>query len=81
MPTLGLGEMTFSPTLWPVVGRITATFGERLDPFGGKSHSTLGWISRREYGEGVRAAADGVVIEAAVTPAMAAWLSLTTDSA
>src|SRR5690348_18448 len=27
-PTLGLGEMTFSPTLWPVVGRVTATFGE-----------------------------------------------------
>lgn len=66
MPTLGLGEMTFSPTLWPVVGRITAAFGERLDPFSGEGAFHTGVDIAAEYGEGVRAAADGVVIEAAV---------------
>ena len=65
-PTLGLGEMTFSPTLWPVVGRITANFGERLDPFSGEGAFHTGVDIAAEYGEGVRAAADGVVIEAAV---------------
>jgi murein DD-endopeptidase MepM/ murein hydrolase activator NlpD len=63
-PTLGLGEMTFSPTLWPVVGRITANFGERLDPFSGEGAFHTGVDIAAEYGEGVRAAADGVVIEA-----------------
>jgi len=65
-PTLGLGEMTFSPTLWPVVGRVTANFGERLDPFSGEGAFHTGVDIAAEYGEGVRAAADGVVIEAAL---------------
>lgn len=64
VPALTLGEMTFSPTLWPVVGRITANFGERLDPFSGEGAFHTGVDIAAEYGEGVRAAADGVVIEA-----------------
>jgi murein DD-endopeptidase MepM/ murein hydrolase activator NlpD len=64
VPALSLGEMTFSPTLWPVVGRITASFGERLDPFSGEGAFHTGVDIAAEYGEGVRAAADGVVIEA-----------------
>src|SRR6185295_11323592 len=37
LPTVpGLGEVSFTPTLWPVIGRITGTFGERLDPFSGE---------------------------------------------
>ena len=34
--TSGLGEMTFTPSLWPVIGPITGRFGERLDPFSGE---------------------------------------------
>lgn len=64
VPALTLGEMTFSPTLWPVVGRITANFGERLDPFSGEGAFHTGVDIAAEYGQGVRAAADGVVIEA-----------------
>jgi murein DD-endopeptidase MepM/ murein hydrolase activator NlpD len=64
MPALTLGEMTFTPTLWPVVGRITAAFGERLDPFSGEGAFHTGVDIAAEYGEGVRAAADGVVTEA-----------------
>jgi murein DD-endopeptidase MepM/ murein hydrolase activator NlpD len=66
VPTLTLGEMTFSPTLWPVIGRITGNFGERLDPFSGEGAFHTGVDISAEYGEGVRAAADGVVVEAAV---------------
>ena len=66
MPALSLGELTFTPTLWPVVGRITAAFGERLDPFSGEGAFHTGVDISAEYGEGVRAAADGVVIEAAM---------------
>jgi murein DD-endopeptidase MepM/ murein hydrolase activator NlpD len=64
MPALSLGEMTFTPTLWPVVGRITANFGERLDPFSGEGAFHTGIDISADYGAGVRAAADGVVIEA-----------------
>lgn len=66
MPALSLGELTFTPTLWPVVGRITAAFGERLDPFSGEGAFHTGVDISAEYGEGVRAAADGVVIQAAM---------------
>lgn len=66
MPTLSLGEMTFTPTLWPVIGRITGNFGERLDPFSGEGAFHTGVDISADYGEGVRAAADGVVLEAAV---------------
>jgi len=66
VPTLTLGEMTFSPTLWPVIGRITGNFGERLDPFSGEGAFHTGVDISAEYGEGVRAAADGVVVEAAL---------------
>ncbi len=36
MPGSGLGDATFTPSLWPVIGHITGTFGERLDPFSGE---------------------------------------------
>jgi murein DD-endopeptidase MepM/ murein hydrolase activator NlpD len=63
-PGLGLGEMTFMPTLWPVIGQITGHFGERLDPFNGEGAFHTGVDISAEYGTPVRAAADGVVIEA-----------------
>jgi len=50
-----------APTLWPVVGRITGVFGERLDPFSGEGafHSGLDIASR--YGDEIRATGDGIV--------------------
>jgi murein DD-endopeptidase MepM/ murein hydrolase activator NlpD len=61
---LGLGEMTYTPTLWPVIGQITARFGERLDPFNGEGEFHTGVDISANYGTPVRATADGVVIEA-----------------
>ncbi len=64
--TPGLGEMTFTPSLWPVIGQITGRFGERLDPFSGEGAFHTGVDISSPYGEAVRATADGVIIEAAV---------------
>lgn len=60
-----LVETAFTPTLWPIIGPITGQFGERLDPFSGEGAFHTGVDISAEYGEGVRASADGVVIEAA----------------
>jgi murein DD-endopeptidase MepM/ murein hydrolase activator NlpD len=60
-----LSKTGFTPTLWPVIGPITGQFGERLDPFSGEGAFHTGVDISGEYGEGVRAGADGVVIEAA----------------
>jgi len=57
----GLGEISFTPSLWPVIGRITGSFGERLDPFSGEGAFHTGVDISSQYGDGVRAAADGVV--------------------
>jgi len=61
LPMTQLSSLGIAPTLWPVVGRITGVFGERLDPFSGEGafHSGLDIASR--YGDPVRATADGVV--------------------
>ena len=63
--TSGLGEMTFTPSLWPVIGPITGRFGERLDPFSGEGAFHTGVDISSGYGEAVRATADGMVVEAA----------------
>src|SRR5580704_17128936 len=65
LPTSGLGEMTFTPSLWPVIGQITGRFGERLDPFSGEGAFHTGVDISSPYGAAVRATADGVVIDAA----------------
>jgi murein DD-endopeptidase MepM/ murein hydrolase activator NlpD len=64
MPSMGLGELTFSPSLWPVIGPITASFGQRMDPFSGEAAFHTGVDIAAKYGAGVRAAADGVVVVA-----------------
>jgi murein DD-endopeptidase MepM/ murein hydrolase activator NlpD len=61
LPVPGLGEISFTPTLWPVIGRITGSFGERLDPFSGEGAFHTGVDISSQYGDGVRSAADGVV--------------------
>jgi len=61
----GIGELAFTPTLWPVVGGITSRFGERLDPFSGEGAVHTGVDISAPYGDAVRATADGEVTEAA----------------
>jgi len=62
MPGRNLEDLTFTPSLWPVMGRITGSFGERLDPFSGEGAFHAGVDISSEYGDDVRAAADGLVV-------------------
>jgi murein DD-endopeptidase MepM/ murein hydrolase activator NlpD len=66
LPSPGLGQISFTPSLWPVIGRITGSFGERLDPFSGEGAFHTGVDISSQYGDGVRATADGVVVNASV---------------
>jgi murein DD-endopeptidase MepM/ murein hydrolase activator NlpD len=53
-----------APTLWPVMGRITSSFGERLDPINGEGAFHSGIDIATAFGADVRAPADGVVLKA-----------------
>jgi murein DD-endopeptidase MepM/ murein hydrolase activator NlpD len=64
LPTAGLGDLTSTPSLWPVIGHLTAGFGERMDPFSGEGAFHTGVDIASQYGDAVRATADGIVIEA-----------------
>ena len=50
-----------APTLWPVEGQITGSFGERIDPFNGEGAFHSGVDISSTYGHPVVAPADGVV--------------------
>ncbi len=60
----GLGDLTSTPTLWPVIGHLTGTFGERMDPFSGEGAFHTGVDIAAQYGDSVRVSADGIVIQA-----------------
>jgi Peptidase family M23 len=64
VPGMLAANAGYLPSLWPVIGRITGSFGERLDPFSGEGSFHTGVDIAGRYGESVRAAADGVVIVA-----------------
>jgi len=53
-----------APSLWPVVGPITSSFGERQDPFNGEGAFHAGIDISSTFGQAVRATADGVVLTA-----------------
>jgi murein DD-endopeptidase MepM/ murein hydrolase activator NlpD len=50
-----------APSLWPVMGRITSFFGQRIDPFGGEGAFHAGVDISCAYGQGVMAPAAGTV--------------------
>ncbi len=50
-----------APNLWPVEGRVTGSFGERLDPFNGEGAFHSGVDISTTYGQPIVAPADGVV--------------------
>ncbi len=53
--------MAQAPTLWPVDGMVTGSFGERIDPFNGEGAFHSGVDISSNYGHPVIAPADGVV--------------------
>jgi murein DD-endopeptidase MepM/ murein hydrolase activator NlpD len=50
-----------APNLWPVEGQVTASFGERIDPFNGEGAFHSGVDIGGGYGAAVVAPADGMV--------------------
>ncbi len=69
-PTFGIGDSSDwgssadAPSLWPVVGPITSSFGEREDPFNGEGAFHKGIDISANMGQAIRAPADGTVLMA-----------------
>jgi murein DD-endopeptidase MepM/ murein hydrolase activator NlpD len=64
----GLGSsilnVAYAPSLWPVQGIVTSSFGSRLDPFKGEGAFHTGIDIASNQGDAVRAPADGIVLKA-----------------
>jgi len=60
-------QLADAPSLWPLEGRVTSSFGERLDPFNGEGAFHAGIDISAPYGSPVRATADGDVNEAGLS--------------
>ena len=60
---MSFADSTYTPSIWPVLGHITDSFGERLDPFSGEGAFHTGVDVGADYGAPVHATADGVVLD------------------
>lgn len=63
-PGIDWASIFGAPDLWPVVGPITSSFGEREDPFNGEGAFHAGVDISAGFGTSVHAAADGTVTRA-----------------
>jgi murein DD-endopeptidase MepM/ murein hydrolase activator NlpD len=61
MPATAFADSSYTPSIWPVLGHITDSFGERLDPFSGEGAFHTGVDVATDYGAPVHATADGIV--------------------
>jgi len=59
-----LGDDSVTPSIWPVQGRVTAGFGQRMDPFTGEGAFHSGIDIAAPAGTAVRAVADGILFVA-----------------
>lgn len=62
LPGQDLAQLNYTPSLWPVQGRLSGGFGNRLDPFDGEGSFHSGVDISTDFGKAVRAAADGFVV-------------------
>jgi len=60
----GAIDMDDAPSIWPVQGTVTSSFGERQDPFQGEGAFHTGIDIATDLGDAVRATADGTVLKA-----------------
>jgi len=61
---MSLADSAYTPKSWPVLGHITDSFGERLDPFSGEGTFHTGVDVATDYGAPVHATADGIITTA-----------------
>jgi murein DD-endopeptidase MepM/ murein hydrolase activator NlpD len=61
IPATSFADSTYTPAIWPVLGHITDSFGQRLDPFSGEGAFHTGVDVASDYGAPVHATADGIV--------------------
>jgi murein DD-endopeptidase MepM/ murein hydrolase activator NlpD len=59
-----IASLADAPSLWPVQGIVTSSFGARLDPFNGEGAFHTGLDIASFQGDAIRAPADGVVLKA-----------------
>jgi len=64
IPASTFADSDYTPSIWPVLGHITDSFGERLDPFSGEGAFHTGVDVSADYGAPVHATADGIVVSA-----------------
>src|SRR5438552_11016016 len=61
MPSFSFADSSYTPAIWPVLGHITDSFGERLDPSSGEGAFHTGVDVASDYGAPVHATADGII--------------------
>ncbi len=68
MPSVGADMASYIPTLWPIMGPITSSFGEREDPIlgNGEGEFHAGIDIGAPNGTPIRATGNGVVVKASL---------------